>query len=177
MGHERPFTGEHWWTQDVGIYSCVVCTQRLFMSDHKYDSKSGFPTFWNHIIDSVDFKNDHLPRPVYTNAHEDPVLKNKQPIHRCICSNCESHIGAVYNDGPPPLYKRFQISDSALSFELKPWFKKPEFSREEIQELKIQRNARREGTKKFRNLLNDEKYIGIPPYIERMKLEKEEKQA
>ena len=79
-GHERPFTGEHWWTKDVGIYSCASCSQRLFMSDHKYETKSGYPTFWNHILDAIDFKRDKLSRPAYTNAHEDPTLKNKQPV-------------------------------------------------------------------------------------------------
>lgn len=80
IGHERPFTGDYWWTKDVGIYSCVSCTSRIFMSDHKYESKSGYPTFWNHLIDSVDFKRDVLTRPQYTNSHEDPVLKNKTPV-------------------------------------------------------------------------------------------------
>ena len=49
------------------------------MSDHKYENKSGYPTFWNHIIDSVDFKRDLITRPEYNNAHEDPTLKNKIP--------------------------------------------------------------------------------------------------
>lgn len=77
IGHERPFTGDHWWTKDVGMYDCVCCKQKLFISDHKYESKSGYPTFWNHIIDAVDFKNDVLTRPPYNNAFEDPTLKNK----------------------------------------------------------------------------------------------------
>ena len=80
MGHERPFTGDLWWIKDVGIYECINCTSKLFMSDHKYTSKSGYPTFWNHMIDSVDFKRDVLTRPNYTNAHEDPLLKNKTPV-------------------------------------------------------------------------------------------------
>lgn len=50
------------------------------MSDHKYESKSGYPTFWNHIIDAVDFKRDVLKRPQYGNAFEDTLLKNKNPI-------------------------------------------------------------------------------------------------
>ena len=107
LGHERAFTGDHWWTKDVGIYSCVCCSQRVFMSDHKYENKSGYPTFWNHIIDAVDFKNDGLTRPDYAGAFEDPTLKNKRPHHRIICSNCESTLGYVYDDGPPPFFKRF----------------------------------------------------------------------
>ena len=77
MGHERPFTGDLWWLKDVGIYYCKCCTQRLFMSDHKYETKTGYPTFWNHIIDAIEFKKDVLSRPNYSNAFEDPNLKNK----------------------------------------------------------------------------------------------------
>ena len=50
------------------------------MSDHKYESKSGYPTFWNHLLDAVDFKRDVLTRPSYNNSHEDPTLKNKNPV-------------------------------------------------------------------------------------------------
>jgi len=107
MGHERPYTGDLWWNKDVGMYSCKCCTQKLFMSDHKYESKSGYPTFWNHIIDAVEFKKDVLSRPHYSNAFEDPNLKNKQPVQRCLCSNCESHLGFIYDDGPAPFGKRF----------------------------------------------------------------------
>tara|TARA_B110000285_G_C15126377_1_gene620499 strand:- start:1994 stop:2524 length:531 start_codon:yes stop_codon:yes gene_type:complete len=107
MGHERPFTGDHWWTKDVGIYSCKCCSQNLFMSDHKYESKSGYPTFWNHMLHSIDYKRDVLTRPHYSNAFEDPTLKNKTPIQRCFCSHCEAHMGFIYDDGPGPFFKRF----------------------------------------------------------------------
>jgi hypothetical protein len=87
VGTERPFTGSYWWTKDAGIYSCVCCSQRLFMSEHKFESPSGYATFWNHIVDSVAFKDDHLGLPKITNAHVDTLLKNKEPIKRCVCSN------------------------------------------------------------------------------------------
>ena len=77
MGMERPFTGDLYWIKDVGMYSCTVCSQKLFMSDHKYQDKSGYPTFWNHILHAVDFKRDNLDRLRYNNAHEHPTLKNK----------------------------------------------------------------------------------------------------
>mmetsp|Transcript_32426 Transcript_32426/g.49605 ORF Transcript_32426/g.49605 Transcript_32426/m.49605 type:complete len:262 (-) Transcript_32426:264-1049(-) len=125
MGQERPFTGDLWWTKDVGQYSCKVCTQKLFMSDHKYEDKSGFPTFWHNMIDAVDFKSDNLDRPAYTNAHEDPTLKNKEAKHRVVCSNCESHLGLMFDDGPAPLGKRMMLNSVALTFEAKPWFPKP----------------------------------------------------
>lgn len=50
------------------------------MSDHKFESKTGYPTFWNHILHAVEFKRDVLTRPPYNNAFEDPTLKNKTPI-------------------------------------------------------------------------------------------------
>lgn len=57
------------------------------MSEHKYESPSGFATFWNHIVDSVEFKDDSLALPKVTNAHVDTLLKHKQPIKRICCSN------------------------------------------------------------------------------------------
>lgn len=59
-GSERPFTGAYWDTRDVGMYSCIVCTQRLFMFDHKYINKSGYPTFWSSIKDAVKLRDDLL---------------------------------------------------------------------------------------------------------------------
>ena len=106
MGTERPFTGQYWWMKDPGVYSCTCCSQRLFMSEHKYENPSGFATFWNHIIDSVSFRDDHLNIPEVTNAHVDTLLKNRSPIKRCVCSNCEAHLGHVFADGPAPFGKR-----------------------------------------------------------------------
>ena len=118
------------------MYECICCTQKLFMSDHKYEfPKSGHPTFWSYIIDAVDFKKDGLTRPHYGGAFEDATIKNKQPDHRMICSNCESTVGHVYSDGPAPFFKRFQVNDAAIKFTPKPWFEFPEFSKENIQEM------------------------------------------
>lgn len=61
------------------------------MSEHKYESNSGYPTFWNHIIDSIEFSDDNLTLPKVTNAHVDLLLKNKEPIKRCVCSNVRKY--------------------------------------------------------------------------------------
>lgn len=131
MGTERPFTGQYWWLKDAGVYSCVCCSQRLFMSEHKYENPSGFATFWNHIIDSVGFKDDNLDLPKVTNAHVDTLLKNRTPIKRCVCSNCEAHLGHVFADGPAPFGKRIQINSASLNFLPKKWNEAPKYTYEE----------------------------------------------
>jgi peptide-methionine (R)-S-oxide reductase len=73
-GTERPFTNEYWWYNDVGMYSCRVCTQRLFTFDQKFKNKSGYPTFWNALKDSVRLESDNLEVPEVTNALQDPTL-------------------------------------------------------------------------------------------------------
>ena len=86
-GMERAFTGEYWWTNDVGKYSCACCGQKLFMYDHKYINKSGYPTFWNSLENAVRFVSDAIKINTVTNAHEDPALKGKMPVKRATCSN------------------------------------------------------------------------------------------
>lgn len=56
-------------------------------SDHKFDTPTGYATFWNHIVDSVDFVEDRNPLPKVFNAHVDTLYKNKTPIMKCVCSN------------------------------------------------------------------------------------------
>lgn len=73
-GTERAFTGEYVWTNDLGTYSCVTCSQRIFLSEHKFQNKSGFATFWNTLRDTVMFKDDSLKVPEVTNAQVDPTL-------------------------------------------------------------------------------------------------------
>ena len=90
---ERAFTGEYWWTNDVGRYDCVVCTQRLFMYDHKFINRSGYPTFWNSLENAVRFSSDKLPVNKVLNAHECPTLKDKKPIKRAMCSNVSEPSG------------------------------------------------------------------------------------
>ena len=62
-GTERAFTGDYWETTQVGHYSCVVCTQNLFLYEHKFLNRSGYPTFWTSLKDAVKFTDDNLDVP------------------------------------------------------------------------------------------------------------------
>ena len=86
-GMERAFTGDYWWTNDIGRYECKCCKQRLFMWDHKFINKSGYPTFWNCLQNAVKFVDDAIKVNKVTNAHECPTLKGKEPVKRAVCSN------------------------------------------------------------------------------------------
>ncbi|MEO8613472.1 MAG: peptide-methionine (R)-S-oxide reductase MsrB [Chloroflexota bacterium] len=83
---ERPFTGEYVNTKTQGVYACAACGQPLFSSDTKFDSGSGWPSFWD-VVDkgSVELKHD------YTHGM-DRV--------EAVCSRCGSHLGHVFDDGP-----------------------------------------------------------------------------
>lgn len=199
-GMERAFTGEYWWTNDVGRYDCISCTQRLFMYDHKFINKSGYPTFWNSLENAVKFNDDNLEVNKVTNAHECPTLKGKMPVKRCVCSNvsvltrfslfflqllltcilclllqCEAHLGYVFDDGPNPLGLRYQINSVALSYEKKPWFDFPEskFKAKQIRMFQLKQN---EKLALYNELKKDEAMMNMGSYRDRVaSLKAEEK--
>lgn len=99
-GTERAFTGEYWDCKDDGTYKCVVCDVELFASDTKYESGSGWPSFWQPITeDQVTRKTDTTHGMVRTEA---------------VCASCGAHLGHVFPDGPQPTGERFCMNSASL---------------------------------------------------------------
>jgi peptide-methionine (R)-S-oxide reductase len=102
-GTERPFSGQYENTKDAGTYVCVACGNPLFSSETKYDSGSGWPSFYQPLSkESVATESD--------NRH---FMERTEVL----CSRCDAHLGHVFDDGPQPTGQRYCMNSVALKLE------------------------------------------------------------
>ena len=102
-GTERAFTGKYWDTKTSGVYACACCAQPLFRSDSKFDSGSGWPSFWQPIEQGQ------------VTARDDSSLGMRRT--EVLCSRCNAHLGHLFEDGPRPTGLRYCVNSASLQLE------------------------------------------------------------